>query len=155
LKGKKGGNGLIIRQIESGEFNLRILIIDDDPAGIDILEMILAPINAVTRRACNGESGIVLAADFNPDLILLDYMLPGLDGLQTTKALRKITQAPIIILSVLDNPVLLAKVLNQGADDYLIKPVSREILLAHINNLVRRAEIPHKKAQPVLIPIQP
>ena len=134
---------------------MRILIIDDDPAGTDILEMILAPTNAVTRRACDGESGVIQAAVFKPDLILLDYMLPGLDGLETTRALRKVSNAPILILSVLDDPVLLAKVLNQGADDFLVKPVSREILLAHINNLVRRTDVHHKKNQPLLIPVQP
>jgi DNA-binding response OmpR family regulator len=124
---------------------LRILIIDDDPAGTDILEMLLAPSNAVVRRACSGEYGIALAEELKPDLILLDYMMPGLNGLQTTRALRKFTNVPILILSVLDDPGILAKVLNQGADDYLVKPVSREILIAHINNLMRRAEIPHKK----------
>ena len=82
-------------------------------------------------------------------------MLPGLDGLETTRALRKVSNAPILILSVLDDPVILAKVLNQGADDFLVKPVSREIRLAHINNLVRRADVPHKQTQPLLIPVQP
>lgn len=134
---------------------MRILIIDDDPAGTDILEMLLAPSNAVIRRACNGESGVMIAEEFTPDIILLDYMLPGLDGLQTTRVLRKSTNAPILILSVLDDPVVLAKVLNQGADDYLVKPVSREILFAHINNLLRRAEIPHKKSQPLFVPVHP
>lgn len=134
---------------------MRILIIDDDPGGTDILEMLLAPLNAVFRRACNGESGVTMAEEFKPDLILLDYMLPGLDGLQTTNALRKTTNAPILILSVLDDPVILAKVLNQGADDYLVKPVSREILFAHINNLMRRAEIPHKKSQQLFVPVHP
>lgn len=132
---------------------MRILIIDDDPAGTDILEMLLAPSNAVIRRACNGESGIALAEEFKPDLLLLDYMMPGMDGLQTTRALRKITTAPILILSVLDDPGILAKVLNQGADDYLVKPVSREILFAHINNLVRRSEIPHKKSPQFCFPV--
>lgn len=119
---------------------MRILIIDDDPAGIDILEMMLKPTKAEIIRACNGESGISLVKEYDPHVILLDYMLPGMDGLQTTKELRKNTKAPILILSVLDDPNVLSKVLNNGADDFLVKPVSREILLAHINNLVRRTE---------------
>jgi DNA-binding response OmpR family regulator len=134
---------------------VRILIIDDDPVGTEIVELLLAPLNAQIRRACSGESGIEQAEVFDPDLILLDYMLPDLDGLQTTKALRRLTNKPILILSVLNDPVVLAKVLNQGADDYLVKPVSREILFAHINNLVRRAEIPRKKPKPLMIPIHP
>ncbi len=119
---------------------MRILIIDDDPAGIEILDMILAPIKADIRCAYNGESGIALVREYDPQLILLDYMLPGWDGLQTTKELRKHTKAPILILSVLDDPNVLSKVLNHGADDFLVKPLSREIQLAHINNLVRRTE---------------
>lgn len=124
---------------------MRILIIDDDPAGTDILEMLLAPTKAVIRHAYNGESGLILAKEIDPDIILLDYMLPGIDGLQTTRGLRKFTTAPIMILSVLDDPVTLAKVLNEGADDYLIKPASREVLIAHINNLVRRSA--HRKKE--------
>lgn len=122
---------------------MRILIIDDDPAGIDILEMMLKPTKADILRASNGESGISLVKEYDPQLILLDYMLPEMDGLQITKELRKNTKAPILILSVLDDPNVLSKVLNHGADDFLVKPVSREILLAHINNLVRRTNTKH------------
>lgn len=133
---------------------MRILIIDDDPAGIDILEMLLSPINAVIHRACNGESGVTLAREVKPDLVLLDYMLPDFDGLQTTKELRKVTNSPILILSVLNDPVRLAKVLNQGADDYLVKPASREILIAHINRLMRRVDKPHYNTNSQLVPVQ-
>lgn len=133
---------------------MRILIIDDDPAGTEILEMLLSPAKATIRHACNGESGIIMAKEFDPNIILLDYMLPGIDGLQTTRGLRKITNAPILILSVLDDPMTLAKVLNDGADDYLIKPASREVLLAHINNLLRRFEQKYKERPGLLVSLQ-
>lgn len=133
---------------------MRILIIDDDPAGTEILEMLLSPTKAVIRHTCNGESGITLAKEFDPNIILLDYMLPGIDGLQTTRGLRKITNAPIMILSVLDDPLTLAKVLNDGADDYLIKPASREVLLAHINNLMRRYDQKYKERPGLLVSLQ-
>ncbi len=133
---------------------MRILIIDDDPAGTEILEMLLSPTKAVIHHACNGESGLALAKEFVPDIILLDYMLPGINGLQTTRGLRKITTAPIMILSVLDDPVTLAKVLNDGADDYLIKPASREVLLAHINNLMRRFDQRRKEQPSLLVSLQ-
>ncbi len=146
-------NGLIIMQMKQVS-QMRILIIDDDPAGTEILEMLLSPTKALIRHACNGESGLALAREFNPNIILLDYMLPGIDGLQTTRGLRKITNAPIMILSVLDDPVTLARVLNDGADDYLIKPVSREVLLAHINNLIRRFDQKHKEQPSLLVSLQ-
>jgi len=153
LKGKKNKIGLIIIQMVQVS-QMRILIIDDDPAGTEILEMLLSPAKAVIRHACNGESGLALTKEFIPDIILLDYMLPGIDGLQTTRGLRKITTAPIMILSVLDDPVTLAKVLNEGADDYLIKPASREVLLAHINNLMRRFAQRHKEQPTLLVSLQ-
>jgi len=133
---------------------MRILIIDDDPAGTDILEMLLSPTQAIIQHAYNGESGITSAKEFDPDIILLDYMLPGMDGLQTTKALRKVIAAPILIISVLDDPTILARVLDEGADDFLIKPVSREVLIAHINNLVRRFDYPRHERPPLKAPLQ-
>ena len=133
---------------------MKILIIDDDPAGVEILEMILAPTQATVRHACNGEVGILMAKEFDPNLILLDYMLPGIDGLQTTRSMRKFTRAPIMVLSVLDDPAVLARVLDEGADDYLIKPVARETLLAHVNNLVRRAALLKKERPSLQVSLQ-
>ena len=118
---------------------MKILIIDDDPSVTDLLRLILAPTLAEIQHACDGEQGSGLVREFKPDIVLLDYMLPGIDGLETTRQIRKITKAPILILSVLDDPLTLAKALDAGADEYLIKPVSRGVLIAQINNLVRRS----------------
>lgn len=133
---------------------MRILIIDDDPAGIDILEMLLSPTQAIIQHVFNGELGIACAMEFDPNIILLDYILPGMDGLQTTKALRKVVATPILIISVLDDPITLARVLDEGADDFLIKPVSREVLIAHINNLVRRFDYQRRERPPLKVSLQ-
>ena len=117
---------------------MKILIIDDDPSVTDLLRLILAPTLAEIQHACDGEQGSGLVREFKPDIVLLDYMLPGIDGLETTRQIRKVTKAPILILSVLDDPLTLAKALDAGADEYLTKPVSRGVLIAQINNLVRR-----------------
>ena len=61
-----------------------------------------------------------------------------MDGWQVTESIRKFSSTPILILSVLDNPGLVARALDKGADDYLVKPVPSGILIAHINNLTRR-----------------
>jgi len=119
---------------------MKILIIDDDPSLTDLLKLILAPTQAEIQHACNGDQGLGILKEYCPDIILLDYMMPELDGLQTTRKIRKVSATPILILSVLDDPVMLSKVLDEGADDYLIKPISRGVLIAHINNLVRRIE---------------
>lgn len=117
---------------------MKILIIDDDPSVTDLLKLILAPTQADIQHACDGEHGVAQVREYKPDIILLDYMMPGMDGLQTTRRIRKISTTPILVLSVLDDPVTLARVLDEGADDFLIKPISRGVLIAHINNLVRR-----------------
>lgn len=133
---------------------MRILIIDDDPSVSDLLELVLAPTQAEIRRAYNGDQGLQIVKDFEPDIVLLDYMMPGMDGQQTTRSIRKITNVPILILSVLDDPVILAKVLNDGADDYLIKPVSRGVLIAHINNLLRRSTDRSPDRPPLQVSLQ-
>ncbi|HQM55206.1 MAG TPA: response regulator transcription factor, partial [Anaerolineaceae bacterium] len=79
---------------------MKILIIDDDPSVTDLLRLILAPTLAEIQHACDGEQGSGLVREFKPDIVLLDYMLPGIDGLETTRQIRKITKAPILILSV-------------------------------------------------------
>jgi DNA-binding response OmpR family regulator len=133
---------------------MKILIIDDDPSVTDLLELILAPTQAVIQHTCNGDQGLILLKEFNPDIILLDYMMPELDGLQTTRKIRKVSSIPILVLSVLDDPVTLSRVLDEGADDYLIKPISRGVLIAHINNLVRRYEGKHTDQPPLTVSLQ-
>ncbi len=133
---------------------MKILIIDDDPSVTDLLKLILAPTQAVIQHACDGEQGMGIVRDFKPDIVLLDYMLPGMDGMETTQQIRKVTKAPILILSVLDDPMTLARALNAGADDYLIKPVSRGVLIAQINNLVRRYSDKSMEHQPLKVSLQ-
>lgn len=133
---------------------MKILIIDDDPSVTDLLKLILAPTQAVIQHACDGEQGMGIVRDFKPDIVLLDYMLPGMDGMETTQQIRKVTKAPVLILSVLDDPMTLARALNAGADDYLIKPVSRGVLIAQINNLVRRYSDKSMEHQPLKVSLQ-
>lgn len=133
---------------------MKILIIDDDPSVTDLLELILAPTQAEIQHAYDGGQGLGIIQEFKPHIILLDYMMPGMDGLQTTKRIRKISTAPILLLSVLDDPVTLAKALDAGADDYLIKPISRGVLIAHINNLVRRFGEKNIEHPPLTVSLQ-
>lgn len=118
---------------------MNILVIDDDPAMTELLKMILQATSANVYTAFNGQQGIRLCRKENPDVIILDLMMPEPDGWQVCKTIRKFSQAPILILSALDNPGLIANALDAGADDYLIKPVSSSMLIAHIQNLLRRS----------------
>ncbi len=123
------------------EATMKILVIDDDPAMTDLLKLLLAPAAAEVIAANSGPDGIRLANDSKPDVITLDLMMPDINGWQVCKAIRKVSSIPILILSALDSPGLVAAALDAGADDYLIKPVPSSVLLAHINKLVRRNNV--------------
>ena len=100
-----------------------------------------------------GEEGLNLAGEVSPDIVLLDLMMPKMDGWQVTENIRKFSSVPILILSVLDNPGLVAKALDKGADDYLVKPVPSGILIAHINNLTRRRGVRNPDTAPLKIEV--
>jgi len=116
-----------------------ILVIDDDPAMTELLKILLESLSATVHTAFNGQQGIELCKKEKPDVIILDLMMPEPNGWQVCKSIREFSHTPILILSALDNPGLVATALDAGADDYLIKPVSSSMLLAHIQNLVRRS----------------
>ncbi len=128
-----------------------ILVIDDDPAITELLKEILQSNNTVVYTSNRGEEGIELARKIKPDIIILDLMMPEIDGWQVCKRLREFSNAPILILSALDNPKLVAAALDAGADDYIIKPVSSSILIAHVNNLLRRSRTIQGLSQAALI----
>ena len=132
---------------------MKILVIDDDPAMTELLSLVLAPTKAQIITSNSGEEGLRLASDYSPDIILLDLMMPNMDGWQVTENIRKFSSTPILILSVLDNPGLVAKALDKGADDYLVKPVPSGILIAHINNLTRRRGIRNPDTAPLKIEV--
>lgn len=118
---------------------MNILVIDDDPAMTELLKILLQSLCASVLTAFNGQQGIALCQKEKPDVVILDLMMPDPDGWQVCKTIRQFSQVPILILSALDNPGLIAKALDAGADDYLIKPVSSSMLIAHIQNLLRRS----------------
>ncbi len=118
---------------------MKILVIDDDPTMTELLRLLLLPTHSTVITSNSGKEGVGLTQSQNPDLIILDLMMPEMDGWQVCQAVRKFSNLPILILSALDSPGMVAKALDAGADDYLIKPVPSGVLIAHINNLVRRA----------------
>ena len=124
--------------------SIKVLAIDDDPSMTDLLAMLLKNHGLEVMTANNGEHGIQLARTFTPDVIILDLMMPKKDGWEVCQELRTFCKTPIIILSALDNPGMVASALDAGADDYLIKPVPSGVLIAHINNLTRRANAEHR-----------
>jgi two-component system, OmpR family, KDP operon response regulator KdpE len=120
---------------------MKILVIDDDLAMTDLLKLILEPASSAVLTANSGPEGINQTKSQSPDVVILDLMMPDMNGWQVCKAIREFSRVPILILSALDSPGLVAAALDAGADDYLIKPVPSSVLVAHINNLVRRTRL--------------
>ena len=122
---------------------MKIVVIDDDPATTDLLRMMLEPLSAEIKHAESGPRGIQLVRNENPDLVILDLMMPEINGWHVCRVVREFSRVPILILSALDIPSLVAAALDAGADDYLIKPVSANLLLAQVNKLLRRNRLLH------------
>jgi len=102
---------------------IKILVIDDDTAITELMTMLLKTHGFEVITTNSGEEGINLAKAHNPGVILLDLMMPEVDGWQVCKAVRQFSNAPILVLSALNDPRMVASVLDAGADDFLVKPV--------------------------------
>ena len=117
----------------------KILIVDDEPPIIDVLSYNLKQNNYDVVVARDGEEALVVARREEPDLIILDLMLPGLDGLEVCRTLRHERDVPIIMLTARDAEVDRVVGLELGADDYVVKPFSVRELMARVKNVLRRA----------------
>jgi len=116
----------------------RILIIEDDEAILTFLRRGLAYDGYRVDTAIDGQTGLLLARDNPPDLVVLDWMLPGLDGLEVCRRLRQGGPVPILMLTAKDTLNDRVQGLDAGADDYMVKPFNLEELLARIRALLRR-----------------
>ncbi len=120
--------------------NERILIIEDDPAILKVLQRGLSYEGYTVDIATDGYEGLARVSEHRPDLVILDWMLPGLDGLEVCRRLRDVGRLPILMLTAKDAVQDRVQGLDAGADDYLVKPFSLEELLARIRALLRRAQ---------------
>lgn len=120
--------------------NARILIIEDDEAILKFLRRGLAYEGYIVDVALDGQAGLALARDNPPDLVVLDLMLPGIDGLEVCRRLRAGGSVPILILTAKDSVSDRVLGLDMGADDYMVKPFNLDELLARIRALLRRAQ---------------
>ncbi|HVA58053.1 MAG TPA: response regulator transcription factor [Gemmatimonadaceae bacterium] len=119
----------------------RILVIDDDPAVTSVLKRGLAYEGFTVDTAATGVQGLAIARDRVPDLVILDVMLPGLDGFDVLARLREAdAHLPVLMLTARDAPMDQVKGLEAGADDYVVKPFTFDILVAHVKALLRRHE---------------
>jgi len=120
-----------------------ILVIDDEPQILRALRTILTAKKFRVTTASRGEEGLTLAATSLPDLIILDLGLPDMNGYAVCSHLREWTNVPIIVLSVRESEMDKVRALNEGADDYLVKPFGIEELLARIRVALRHSAQSH------------
>ncbi|MBA2450729.1 MAG: response regulator transcription factor [Chloroflexi bacterium] len=120
----------------------RILLVDDEPRILDSVRMNLEIEGFEVYEADNGLEAIEKLGRFLVDLVVLDVMMPGLDGFETLRELRKFSTVPVIMLTVKADERDVTRGLELGADDYVAKPFSQAILVARIKAVLRRAELP-------------
>ena len=119
---------------------LCVLVVDDEPRYVRAIQVNLEASGYEVLTASTGQQAVEAAASSDPDLILLDIRMPGLDGYQTCQQLREFSRAPIIMLTALAETADKVKGLDVGADDYVTKPFSADELLARVRAVLRRAE---------------
>jgi len=130
-----------------GGMSVKILVVDDEPAVTDLLAYNLRKAHYEVLIAADGETALRLARQAGPDLILLDLMIPGVDGLDVCRELRKTSDVPIIMITARGEEVDRVVGLELGADDYVCKPFSVRELMARIKAVLRRVQ-PDEEAGP-------
>ncbi len=116
-----------------------VLIVEDEPAIVDVLVAYLRDEGFATHRAADGESGLREAIARRPDLILLDLNLPNLHGREVFRRIREVYDAPIILLTTRSSEIDIVVGLELGADDYIAKPFSPREVVARVKSVLRRS----------------
>ncbi|MFE7772651.1 response regulator [Streptomyces sp. NPDC057445] len=120
----------------------RVLLVEDDPSVREGVELGLRRRGHEVRCAATGEAGLAALDGFVPDLVLLDLMLPGMNGVQVCRRIRESSQLPIIMLTARGDDFDVVVGLEAGADDYIVKPARTEVIEARIRAVLRRIEEP-------------
>src|SRR5579884_708301 len=123
----------------------RILVVDDERRIRELLQLSLQHHGYDVQCAADGQEALALAKSWEPDAVILDVMLPKIDGISLLPMLRRVTDAPVIMLSAKGEVEDKVSGLTQGADDYLSKPFELDELLAHLEAKLRRPRLEHRQ----------
>ncbi len=150
-KSKPQSPGLDLDAVQQLSDQRVAMVIEDDPDTLDLLKLNLrrAGINVV--GAIDGKQAIQKWVEASPNVVILDLMMPEMDGWETLTHLRAISDAPIIILSALSQSENIVRGLREGADDYITKPFQNEEIIARVEAALRRAG-PHVESQKLFFP---
>lgn len=116
----------------------KILIVDDDENICEVINMYLVSAGYDTRKCNNGKEACNLFTEYKPDIVLLDIMIPGMDGIEVLKWIRKNNEIPVIMLTAKGDTFDKVLALEIGADDYIVKPFEPKELLARVKAVMRR-----------------
>jgi len=130
--------------------DIKIILVDDEPEILTLVHDYLSREGFRVLTALNGVEGMALIEREKPDLVLLDWMLPGLSGLEMCKKLRENSSIPIIMLTAKSEEVDRVLGLEFGADDYIVKPFSLRELVARIKTILRRVSVTGQENSSVL-----
>jgi two-component system KDP operon response regulator KdpE len=120
----------------------KILAVDDDPFLLQLIERSLSKENYQVTVASNGQDGLRLLSEIKPHLVILDIMMPSLDGWEVCNRIRKASTVPIIMLTALGTQEDIVRGLRAGADDYMVKPFHPDELTARVSAILRRVSMP-------------
>ncbi len=120
----------------------RILVVDDEPDTITLLKHIFINDGFNVAGALSGKEAIRKINDINPSIIILDLLMPEMDGRQTLDAIRKVNDIPVIVLSAVNQKEEIVNLLQRGVDDYITKPFNSAEVTARVHAVLRRADKP-------------
>jgi len=135
----------------SDQAKKQILVVDDEPRMVRFVKMNLDLEGYITIEANDGMTALEKVREYNPDLVLLDVEMPGLDGFATLKKIRELSEAAVIMLTVRSDEEDRIKGLDLGADDYVTKPFSPRELSSRIRAVLRRFEQPSRPEDQIVI----
>ncbi len=118
---------------------MKLLIADDDPSIAEALATSFPLPDFTIIPAYSAREALYLLPTMAPDVIVMEMTLPDLPGIELCKAIRAVSEAPILVISALDKPDTIIAALEAGADDYLVKPFTNNMIAAHVMKLTRRA----------------
>lgn len=118
----------------------RVLVIDDEPGSVNLLKRIYMSNGFNVSGASSGHEALKKLTDIHPSLIILDLLMPEMNGEETLLAIRQVMNVPVIVLSAVDDKNRIVQMLQSGVDDYITKPFDEVELLARTNAVLRRAE---------------
>lgn len=125
----------------------KLLVFDQDTLGENFLKQMLETDGYEVIRFSSSSKGLLASRSLEPDVIVINLMQPPVNGWKLCRQLREFSQVPILVLAAVSDPHIIARWLDAGADDYLTKPFSSEVLVAHLQKLTRRLKIIQNPSQ--------